>query len=150
MAGVLFTGNITPVLCTTSTKTLIQLLAATNVRVKLLDWSISFAGISNTAAPIQADLIRQTDAGTSVALTLNKVNESDGETLQTTALQTLTVEPTSTTAIWSELVHPQSGYVWGEKYPGKDLTIKGGNRLGIRVVSPGASVLTACAVLGEE
>jgi hypothetical protein len=148
MAGVLFHGNSTPVASTTSAKTLIQLVAAANVRVKVLEWSVSFAGTSNTATPVQVDIVRQSDAGTSSALTLVKNNESDGETLQTTALQTITAEPTTGSTVMTEEVHPQTGYTWQAPF-GREIIIKGGNRAGLRVTA-GASVTVASRMEGEE
>ncbi len=148
MAGVLFHGNSTPVLSTTSAKSLIQLVAATNVRCKILEWSVSFAGTSNTATPIQVDIVRQTDAGSSVALTLVKDNESDGETLQTTGLQTITAEPTTGSTVMTEEVHPQTGYTWQAPF-GREIIIKGGNRAALRVTAA-ASVIAASRIFAEE
>ncbi len=148
MAGVLFHGNSTPVLSTTSAKTLIQLVAAANVRVKILEWSVSFAGTSNTATPIQVDIVRQTSAGTSVSLTLVKDNESDQETLNTTALQTITAEPTTGSTVITEEVHPQTGYTWQAPF-GREVIIQGGNRAGLRVTAA-ASVIAASRMFAEE
>jgi hypothetical protein len=148
MAGVLFAGNIAPVATGTSAKTLLQLVAAANQRIKVVEWSISFTGTSNTATPIQVDLVRQTTAGTSSPLTLVKLNESDAETLQSTANQNATAEPTTGDNDITEEVHPQTGYTWQAPF-GREIIIKGGNRLGIRVTA-GASVTAACRAMAEE
>lgn len=111
MAGLLFGAQTGAIATGTSAKTLLQVVAATNVRVKVREWSISFAGTSNTATPIVVDILRQTSAGTMTALTLRKFNTNDDETLQTTAQHTATAEPTDGGDLpMKEHVHPQTGY----------------------------------------
>src|SRR5437588_10938604 len=113
MADVFFTAQTASIAFTTATKTLAQLVAAAQQRVKVHEWSVSFNGTSNTATPIEVDIVRQTSAGTMSALTLVKANNSDAETLQTTAQTTATAEPTdSGVIIQTQLVHPQTGYTW--------------------------------------
>lgn len=148
MAGVLF-GAVTPEIATgTSLITLLQIIAAANQRVKIKELSVSFAGVVNTNQPILVKVVRQTTGGTMSALTPKKWNESDGETLQTTAQSSATSEPTTTDVIMSEEVHPQTGYTWQAPFGG-EIIIKGGNRLGISVTA--ANTTSAVArVVGEE
>ena len=150
MAGVAFTiqsaaSNAT----TTSTKTLAQVVAATNQRVKVKEISISFQGTNVTAAPIEVDILRQTTAGTMSANTPSKVNSSDSETLQTTAQENATAEPTAGAVLYTEFVHPQTGFLWQAPFGG-EFIVPGGTRLGVRVVTPGASVNFACRMVCEE
>ena len=63
MAGILAVAQTGEISTGTSQKTLLQIVAATNHRVLVKEWSISFKGVSNTAAPIEVELLRQTDAG---------------------------------------------------------------------------------------
>src|SRR4051812_36005515 len=77
-------------------RTVLQLVAATNHRVKILSWGVYFDGISATAEPVQVRLLRQTTAGTMSALTPTKGDESITDTLLTTAQHTATIEPTNT------------------------------------------------------
>lgn len=116
-------------------KTIIQLVAATNHRVKLLSWGVFFDGTSTTAEPVQVRLLRQTTAGTMSALTPTKRDDSIADTLLTTAQHTATVEPTAGDLIEGVEVHPQQGYqVW---YPlGGEFIIGGGDRAGIEVTAP--------------
>lgn len=148
MSDVYFTGAIAETSTTTSALTWMQLVAATNQRVRVHEFSYSFTGVSNTQQPIRCEVERQTGAGTSSALTLNKLNESDGETLQTTANQTFTGEPTIGAVILEEEVHPQTGVMWQAPY-GKEIKIKGGNRLGFRVTSAN-SINGIVRCIGEE
>ena len=148
MAGVKAVAQTGEIATGTSAKTLLQLIAATNQRVKIKEFSVSFKGTSNTAAPIKVALVRQTDAGTMSALSPVKMNEADDETLQTTAQHTATAEPTGSTEVMGEEVHPQSGYTWQAPFGG-EIVVKGGNRLGL-VVTAGADVNAKARFVFEE
>ena len=118
-----------------NTETLVQVIAATNHPVKLLAWSVSFAGVGVTDEPLRVEIVRQTTAGTSSALTLVKWNDSDGDTLDASGLQDFTAEPTLGDILNATRVHPQAGYeIW---YPeGKELKIGAGDRMGLRIITP--------------
>lgn len=148
MAGVGFKANTAQIATGTSEKTLLQIIAATNQRVLVHEFSISFKGTSNTAAPIEVKVSKQTTGGTMSSLTLVKSNDNDDETLQTTATHTATAEPTEGDNLITELVHPQTGYTWQAPY-GKPLVIPGGDRLGF-IVTAGADVNAVVRVMGEE
>lgn len=118
-------------------ETVLQLVAAANHRVKLLQWGVFFDGTSVSEAPVQVVLQRQSTAGTSSANTPVKIDDSLAETLQTTARDAFTVEPTSGDILWAGEVHPQSGY--SEILPlGQEIIIGGGDRIGIRCTAPAA------------
>lgn len=148
MAGVGFKAVTAEVSTGTSLKTIIQVVAASNHRCVIKEWSISFQGTSNSAAPILVEVLRQSTAGTMSSLTPVKNNSGDDETLQTTAQHTATAEPTAGDVIDSVLVHPQTGYTWQAPF-GSELIIVGGGRLGIRVTA-GASVDCVATIKGEE
>lgn len=135
MAGFRITGNAGEVAFSTSTKTLAQIVAASNHRVRVERIRVSFKGVSSAEAPIMVQLAVQTTAGTMTSLTLAKLNASDDETIQTTAQHTATVEPTTTTVLAQMLIHPQAGHEFVFP-PGRDLLVPGGTRLGIMLVSP--------------
>jgi len=148
MAGVKAVAQTGEIATGTAKKTLLQLVAASNHRALVKEISVSFKGTSNTAAPILVQVLRQTDAGTMTALTPLKLNESDGETLQTTAQHTATAEPTGTSEVMGEEVHPQGGYTWQAPFGG-EIVVKGGNRLGIAVTA-GADVSAKVRIIFEE
>jgi len=148
MAGILASAQTAEVTTGTAKKTLLQLVAAANHRVKVKEISVSFKGVSNTDAPILVQVLRQTTAGTMSALTLAKMNESDAETLQTTGQHTATVEPTGTSEVMGEEVHPQGGYTWQAPFGG-ELIIQGGDRLGVAVTA-GVSVSGKARIIFEE
>jgi hypothetical protein len=117
-------------------ETLLQLVAAANHRDKLLGWGVFFDGVSPTGVPVLVELMRQTDAGTSSANTPRLVAPSGAaETIQTTARDSFTVEPTPSDILERRLVHPQQGFEI--IYPqGGEPTIPGGGRIGIRCTAP--------------
>lgn len=148
------TGGLTMV-TNTAIKTLLQVLAPANQRVIMYEWDISFNGVSNTAAPILVELVRQTGAGTGLnTATLVKDNNSDQETIQSTGLYGIlttvnTAEPTDGSVVpFAEFVHPQQGYAWRATV-GKEENIQGGTRLGCRVTAA-ASVNVAARLRLQE
>lgn len=116
-------------------ETMIQLIAAANHRVKILEWKVCFDGISNTDEPVEVTLERQTDAGTGAALTPVKLDDSIADTLLTTAQQDFSAEPTSTDVLDLMEVHPQTSYEKQYRY-GEEPIIGGGDRVGLRVKAP--------------
>lgn len=135
MAGVKAMAVTGEVATGTSKKTILQLIAASNHRVLIKEWSISFDGISNTAAPIIVSVERQSDAGTGgSSVTMEKLDNDAGETLQTTANYGLTAEPTNCYKQDSHQVHPQGGYTWQAPFGG-ELVVNGGDRIGIAVTA---------------
>jgi len=143
MSAVLIHGTTAQVATGTALKTIMQIFAAANHRIRVPVISISFEGTSATDAPIQVDIYRQTTAGTMTALTLVKDNDGDDETIQTTAQHTATVEPTKTDLLTSRLVHPQGRADFGP------FIVKGGGRIAIMVTSPNAVDCVASALIEE-
>jgi len=126
-------------LAAATAETVLQLVAAANHRVLVVEWGISFDGTVNTNEPVTVELLLQTNAGTSSSLTVQKMNEGDNETLQTTALQDFAAEPTGTTIVAPPvLVHPQGGYTWQAGGFVLPIPIIGGSRLGMRCTAPDA------------
>jgi hypothetical protein len=150
MSGVRFVAQTDEIATGTSKKTLLQLVPAANHRVLVKEWSISFTGITNTDAPIQVEIARQSDAGTASALTLVKQNADDGETLESSAQHTATAEPTETNVIMRENVHPQGGYTWQAPF-GQELVLTGDatDRLAI-VVTAAVGVNAVARFVAEE
>lgn len=150
MAGVRFKARTSPISTGTSAKTLLQIIAASNHGVVIDEISISFEGVSNTAAPIRVDVMRQTDAGTmgTSNSTIVKDPDDSDETLQTTRADSSSGEPTAGDILFTEYVHPQTGYTWQAPF-GRGIKVGGGDRLGIRVTAA-ASVNAVCRVSGEE
>jgi len=133
----------------TSRQTFVQIVAAANHRVLIKQINIGFQGTSNTATPILVEFAVQTTAGTfTAALTLVKLNANDDETLQTTAQDDATAEPTTTDVKFATNVHPQTMFIWQSPFGG-ELVVPGGTRFGV-LTTAAADILGICTVWGEE
>lgn len=144
MAGLFVRATTAQVATGTSAKTILQIVAAANHRIKIPKVSVSFEGVTPTDPPIQVVLMRQSTAGTMSSLTPVKDNDSDDETLQTTAQHTATVEPTSGDIIETKLCHPQGRVDFIGPF-----TVKGGGRLGV-VVTASVGIDCVASALIEE
>jgi hypothetical protein len=124
-------------------QTLIQIVAATNVRATVKGWGIYGKGVVTTDSPILAQLIRQTGAGTSSANTPALKDTSVPEAVQTTARDTFTAEPASDDVIVKSVdVHPQSGF--SEYFPlGGEIIVPGGGRLGVKATAAATVSMSA-------
>lgn len=130
-------GHITRLAIATGTalKTMVQLVAATNHAIKILEIAIGFDGVSATQEPVLVTLTRQTDAGTMSSLTPVKGDDSVADTLDTTAQHTATSEPTAGDVLKVWKVHPQQQIVIAF---GDGIMVGAGDRIGLVVTSPDA------------
>ncbi len=140
MAGIIALAQTSEVALTAATaKTVLQLLAPTNQRVKILGWGVFFDGVNTAAEPVQVRVIRQTSAGTMTASAGYAVSPVV-ETVQTVVSVAASVEPASSTPSGiADVVecHPQQGYE--VKLPmGQELILAGGGRIGIECTAPAA------------
>jgi len=117
-------------------KTILQLVAPTNQRLAIRGFSVSFDGISATAEPIQVDLVKQTDAGTTSAATPAAEQIGLGsETIQATARKTASAEPTTTDVLRRYNIHPQTGREFRFSIE-DEIVMAGGTRVGLRCTAP--------------
>lgn len=134
-------------LAAATAKTVLQVVAASNHRVKVLRWGVYFDSTSGSAEPVQVRLLRQTTAGTMSSLTPTKLS-TYSETVQTTAQHTATAEPTPSDVLDIAEVHPQQGYE--VIFPqGQEIEIGGGGRVGIECTAP-AGVNVRAKIIFEE
>lgn len=94
---------------TTSARTMLQIAAPSGAGVLVERASISFDGTTPTQAKVKVELVKGATGGTGTSLTTVKVEGHTGS-LGTTAKENFSSEPTGGTVIFSEWVHPQSGY----------------------------------------
>lgn len=148
MAGLLCIAQTTEIALTAATaKTVVQIAAPANQRLKIKRWGVFFDGTSGTAEPIQVRLLKQTSAGTMSSLT-PVLQVAGSETPQVTAQHTATAEPTAGDVLDMAEVHPQSGY---EVIIPFDMPIEvaGGIRVGIECTAPDAVNVRAKIVYEE-
>ena len=147
MAGINIVANPGEVTTGTSAKTVLQVVAASNHRVKIKRWGITCKGVVPTDPSVLVRLLRQTTAGTMTALTPKKLGDYT-ETVQTTAQHTATGEPTAGDVLAIREVHPQAGYY--EILPfGDEIPIPGGGRVGIEVTAT-VSISVVPEIVMEE
>lgn len=146
MADLRFIAQTAEVALTTATpKTILQVVAPANQRVKVLGWAVYFDGTSTTLEPAEFRLLTQTTAGTMSALTPTAMGVYS-ETILSTAQHTATVEPAAGAVIDVGRCHPQAGYE--VKYPiGQEPMVAGGGRIGIEVTATFTGSLAARAKL---
>lgn len=148
MAGLICIAQTAEVALTAATaKTVIQLVAPTNQRLKLKRWGVFFDGITSGDAPVQVRLLRQTTAGTMSSLTPVK-QVAGSETVQATAQHTATAEPTAGDVLDAAEVHPQSGYEVIIPFD-MPIEIPGGGRIGVECTAPNAVNVRAKLVFDE-
>lgn len=137
MAGLRVTAenSAAVALSAATAKTILQLNAPANQRLKLQRVGVFFDGASTTAVPVLVRLVIATTAGTNTSLTLNKLVSTDDETIQSTAGENASAEPTKTTLLDQWLVHPQMGiditYAFGQ-----ERVVAGGGRVALECTAP--------------
>lgn len=150
MAGLICSAVTDEVALVASTeKTILQVVAPANQRLKIKSFGVFFDGESGTAAPVKVWLERQTTAGTGGDALTPVKQVAGSETVQTTYLSDIdTGDPTSGDILARRNVHPQSGY---EKLVPFDMPIEvpGGGRVGI-VCEAGAIVNVIGEIIFEE
>ncbi len=114
--------------------TVLEIVAPTNQRVKVLAYGFYFDGTSNSAVPVQAIIARPSSAGTYTSILPNPVEGECTETFQATYNYKNTgSEPTYTAPssgaagniLKTFTVHPQLGYEYLAPLGQEDI-IKGG------------------------
>ena len=147
MAGILLKVGGSPVsIAPNTTRTVLQLQSASNHRIKLNGFSVSFKGIASNEPPYLVQLTRQQYAaisGTSITPVHN--NPLDTETIQCTA-SAGNMYVSGTSSILQQLeVHPQGS--WQIMYPyGQEVVIPGVSPqyLGLNIISQSTNSTTDC------
>jgi hypothetical protein len=117
-------------------KTVLQIVAPANQRLKLTNLSVSFDGTTNTATPAQVRILRQTTAGTMSAGATVLIEKELTETIQSSYQTNATAEPTAGDVLRLFTVPAFMGQ-YEVFYPyGQEILVQGGGRLGIEVNAP--------------
>jgi hypothetical protein len=126
-------------------KTVLQIVPAANRPVRAIELGISFDSVTSTDAPVVVELVRQSTAGTSSALTLVEDQENESASLVMTGLQTFTAEPTLGNILRTWHISPIGG-LFVIQWPLDREPVALGTRLGIRCTAPQAQAATAYLV----
>lgn len=136
-------------LAAATAETLVQLRGATTVKARIIEWGVSFDGVSVTAEPVRVRLLRQTTDGTGTGAT-EVAWDPDNPTANCTAFHTFSAEPTAGEVLADYDVHPQTGIVI--QYPlGREPVIDNAttSRIGIDATAP-ATVNAVAYLVWEE
>lgn len=138
-------------LAAATAETVIALIGAAAVKAKIIEWGVSFDGISAVAEPIQVALVRTTaDDGTSTAATEVQFGDPDGPTPNCAAKHSYSAEPTKASfnvAVYE--VHPQAGIVM--QYPmGREIGLDSSASAGLAIVCTAPAVVNVHAYIVWE
>jgi hypothetical protein len=145
------TATVSGVACASAAaKTILQIVTGATHRAKVKSIEVSFDGTDSTKTPVLVELIRQTTAGTSSALTLVQDDEASAAPIAT-ALQAFTVEPTAGAVLRKKYLSPAGG-IYSYQWPlGDEPSIDVSGRLGIRLTTvAGSGTPNCCAELTFE
>lgn len=93
-------------------KTVMNVINGSNGLIRIIEFGLSFDGVSSTAEPVTIELCNSTQAtaGTGTSHTILQTG-GPTRTVQATALRNYSAEPTVLTVLKRWLVHPQAGIV---------------------------------------
>jgi len=151
MAGLRYSFQSGEIATGVARRTMLQVTAPANQRIKVKEWSISYDGVVQTNPGIFVEIERQTSAGLGGdVITGKKLDDDIAETVQSTGLELIdgTTAPTPGDVLMSEQVHPQGGYTWRAAF-GEEIIVKGGERLGI-IVTASVDVNAVVRMICEE
>lgn len=121
--------------------TVLQLVAPTNQRLKILEYVFSFDGTNSANTPCLVSIERQTGGTfTNTAVAPSKINDPSGslETLQGSYKTAMTVAPTSGNVLRTEYIPVFGGVIVWPQTPGQEDLIPGGTILGVKMTAPQA------------
>ena len=123
-------------LAAASPRTVLQIQAPSNHRVRILGWGVFFDGATASAVPAEVRVLRQTTSGTMTSGAPKEVlTPSISETPQVSTYYNATAEPAAGGGLDMVMCHPQQGYEVRFP-PGQEPIIEGGGRVGIEVTAP--------------
>lgn len=132
-------------LAAATAETLLELLGATTVKAVLVEFGVSFDGISPTAEPVTVELYQITATGTGTGAVEAKWDRS-GPTSQVTCKHSLTAEPTKGDRLAMWLVHPQGGSLVIQYPLGREPVICDGSAAqGLAIVATAPAIVNAQA-----
>lgn len=132
-------------------KTIMQIVAPANQRVKLLNILFSFDGVTANAVPAQVRVLRQTSPGTFTNATNppRKLEPELTETPQTNFQTSATGEPTAGEVLDDFFMPVFNGLFKDYKPADEPIIIQGGGRLGIELTAQAAVNVKIVAIVEE-
>ena len=142
--------NFGPRASGTSTRTLVQIVAAANRPCKILEVGITFAGTDNVGAPIETQLLRQANTPSGPAAVAEAHGQEDASYAEgLTHFEDFTDEPTPGDVLRRWFVHPQTGLIYTNPWPSR-LIVPQASIIALRVISPAVTVNIVGYIVVEE
>lgn len=112
------------------------------VRVRLLEWGVSFDGVTASDVPVLVQVITQTTAGTGTTATPVPRDPAITLAAQSVARHSFSAEPTLGDILESHYVSPNGGLLVMQYPPGQEPVSAGGaaEYIGIRATAPTSAV----------
>jgi hypothetical protein len=137
MAALQFELAVPSIALTAATaKTVAQIKAPANQRVKILGFGFYFDGTTNTAVPVQLRILRQSTAGTMSGATPVADEPELTETIQSTCQTNATAEPTLSSTLRVISIPAYNGMYECPAAFGQEIIIGGGGYLGFEMNAP--------------
>ena len=131
--------------------TLIQLHNDVFGPARIIEWGISFDGISSTATHARVKLIRQTTGGTMTQRGGGTKYDSNATTSNASFRTEATAEPTLTADVYENHQVTPTGGLLVKQYPlGREILLNSGERLGLVVTAGPSSAASALAYIVWE
>ncbi|GAC1345471.1 MAG: hypothetical protein NVSMB14_08770 [Isosphaeraceae bacterium] len=137
MAGIVEFFNIpaTPLVAATQ-KTILQIKAPANQRVRLMSFGLFFDGVTNNSAPCEVKIMRQTTLATGTAATPSPVEPELTETVQASGISNATAEPTYGAVLETISIPTLMGGDQDVFSPGQEIYVGGAGYVGITCNAP--------------
>jgi hypothetical protein len=120
---------------TTAAQTLLQIATPSTRRARLIEFVISFSSVTATDAPVLIQIMRQTTAGTSTAVTPSALDPAEPAAL-CSGNDLFTVEPSASTILRSFLVTPIGSTLLYQVPLGNEIVVPISGFLGFRATAP--------------
>lgn len=134
-----------------TSKTLLQIHNDVFGQARIIEWGISFDGISSTATPARVKLMKQTTGGTMTQRGAGTAYDSNLTSSNASFRTGATAEPTYGAILEAHQVTPTGGLLV-KQYPlGREIVLNSGERLGLVVTAgPSSAASALCYVVFEE
>lgn len=116
--------------------------------LSVVEWSISFDGVTSTNVPVLVQIMRSVGAGTSTAFTPRELNPS-GLASEGTARTAFTGEPTPGEVLQNFYVTPNAGLLFVQLPYEREIICNSTEQLAIRATAPDAVNVNANLVFAE-
>jgi len=137
-AGYVFSTVGSLALTAATAKTILNLITATNALTRIVEFSVSFDGVTASAVPATVEICSSTQAGAGTPGTAPTITQIRGSTrtIQATAQQGYTAEPTALTTLKRWLVPVYNGVLVIQFPLGREPEQTSAKGLAIRVTAP--------------